>query len=109
MALMKTFALIALGFILGLIAVKLSSDLMMDKYGEQYGVVRRDISLCELQQSGCSRDESFGGLMKGTPFRFRGDLVLEVRLRIAPSIVKEALDFRDKEWAEKIERRLVFE
>jgi hypothetical protein len=109
MALMKRLAWVALGFILGLLAVELSSELMTRKYGEQYGVIRRDVSLCELQQSGCSGEEDFGGLMKGTPFRLHGDLVLEVRLRIAPSRVKEVLDFRDEEWAEKMEKRMVSE
>jgi hypothetical protein len=109
MLLMKRFALIALGFMLGLFGAQLASELMNGKYGEQYGVLRRDISLCELQQSGCAKGESFGGLMAGTPFRFRGDHVLEVRLRVAPPRVKELFEFRDKEWGERTEQRLLFE
>ncbi|MCY1078985.1 hypothetical protein [Archangium lansingense] len=109
MAMMKRFALIALGFVLGLFGAQLASELMSAKYDEQYGVLRKDISICELQQSGCSTGESFGGLMAGTPFLFRGDHVLEVRVRVAPSRVNEFFDLRGKEWGEKTEHRLLFE
>jgi hypothetical protein len=106
---MRSILLVVAGIVVGLFAGQLATELVNSEHDEQFGVMTKDVSLCQLKQSGCANGDSFGGLMSGTPFKLRGDLVIEVQLRVSPGELRRASELYALEKGHSIQHRLLFE